>query len=143
MTTVVDASVVVDWLAPHRPGPSPALTLLALLADTGEPLAAPVLMLHEVANALLTGVRRGRWSGAEADAAHAALTTLPVALLDEPADSGRAYELSRRHDEHPLYDMVFLALAQRLPARLVTADLRLLARVGHLPEVLAVEEAIG
>ncbi len=100
-------------------------------------------MLHEVANALLTGVRRGRWSGAEADAAHGALTTLPVALLDEPADSGRAYELSRRHDEHPLYDMVYLALAQRLPARLVTADLRLLARVGHLPEVLAVEEAIG
>ena len=139
MTTVVDASVVVDWLAPDRPVSSPALALLDRFAAEDEPLAAPLLLLQEVGNALLTGVRRGRWSGAEADAAHAALLTLPVAIVDGPADSGRAYELSRRHDEHPLHDLVYLALAQRLPGRLVTADRRLLDRIGHLPDLLSVE----
>ncbi|MCA1711235.1 MAG: type II toxin-antitoxin system VapC family toxin [Actinobacteria bacterium] len=138
MTTVVDASVVVDWVAPGLIPTSRALALLDQLADADEPLAAPRLLLHEVGNALLTGVRRDRWSGAQADAAYAHLRRLPVALLDEAADADRAYELSRRYDEHPAYDMVYLALAQRLGARLVTADERLLARVGHLPEVSGV-----
>jgi predicted nucleic acid-binding protein len=141
MTTVVDASVVVDWVAPDVTASSPARELLDRLADRGEPLAAPRLLMHEVGHALLTGIRRGRWSGADADAAHAHLQLLPVALVDLPADAERAYELARRHDEHPIYDMVYLALAERLSATLVTADDRLRGRVRHLPYVLAPDEA--
>lgn len=138
MTTVVDASVVVDWVAPDVATTAPALAALDRLAEADEALLAPRLLLHEVGNALLSGVRRGRWSGAEADAAYTHLRRLPVALADLPADADRAFELSRRYDEHPVYDMVYLALAERLSTTFLTGDVRLLARVGHLPYVVPV-----
>lgn len=141
MTTVVDASVVVDWVAPDIGSDAPAIMLLNRLAERDEQLAGPRLLLHEVANALLTGIRRGRWSGAQADLAHRQLHRLPIRLLDETADAGRAFELARRHDEHPVYDMVYLALAERLSSTLVTADRRLLDRVPHLSYVLGVDDA--
>ncbi len=87
----------------------------------------------------VVGVRRSRWDGAAADLAHAHLQGLPVFLADLPEDAHRAYDLSRRYDEHPVYDMVYLALAERLSAVLVTADARLLGRVGHLPYVRGVQ----
>lgn len=132
---VVDASVVVDWVAPDSDPAGPARRRLARWADEDATLLAPRLLLEEVGNALLTGVRRERWSGAQADAAFAALLRLPVQLRDTPADVTRAYELSRRHDEHPLYDMVYVAVAERLRERLVTADQRLVDRVPLLPFV--------
>lgn len=141
MTTVVDASVAVDWVAPDVNVDAPAVALLHRLAEQDEPLAAPRLLLHEVANALLMGIRRGRWSGTEADAAHRHLQRLPIRVLDVDDDSARAFELARRHDEHPVYDMVYLALAERISAALVTADRRLLDRVPHLAYVQAVEAA--
>lgn len=141
MTTVVDASVVVDWIAPDVAAGAPAVALLDRLAQRDERLAAPRLLLHEVANALLTGIRRDRWSGAQADAAHRHLHRLPIQVVEEPSDAGRAYELARRHDEHPVYDMVYLALAERLSCALVTADQRLLERVSHLPYVIGVDGA--
>lgn len=141
MTTIVDASVVVDWIAPDVGVTAPAVALLDRLAQREESLAAPRLLLHEVANALLTGIRRERWSGAQADAAHRHLHRLPIRLADEPADAARAFELARRYDEHPVYDMVYLAMAERMSSTLVTADSRLLARVPHLSYVVDVDTA--
>ncbi|MBK5307552.1 MAG: type II toxin-antitoxin system VapC family toxin [Frankiaceae bacterium] len=138
MTTVVDASVVVDWVAPDLAPAAPALVLLDRLAAAGEPLAAPELLILEVGNALLTGIRRGRWNGAEADAAYAHLRSLPIMLYAVAADVDRAFELSRRYDEHPAYDMVYVALAERLSTSLVTADTRLLERLRHVPYVVGV-----
>ncbi len=43
-----------------------------------------------------------------------ALRQLPITLVDEAADRDRAWDLSRRYDEHPLYDMLYAALAERL-----------------------------
>lgn len=126
---VVDASVVVDWVAPDSDPAGPARRLLERWANEEEVVLAPRLLLEEVGNALLTGVRRHRWSGAQADQGFAALLRLPVQLRDTPADVARAYELSRRHDEHPLSDMVYVAVAERLGERLVTADRRLVERV--------------
>lgn len=127
---VVDASVVVDWVAPGVDPGLPAVALLAQLAADGAEVVAPRLLMEEVSNALLTGVRRGRWSGAAADTAHALLRDLPVRLVDEPRDLDRAWDLARRYDNHPIYDMVYVALAQRRRTQLVTAD-------GALREVLA------
>jgi len=122
---VVDASVVVDWVAPDADPGGPARRLLHRLVRQDATLLAPRLMLAEVANALLTGVRRQRWDGAAADAAFRLLMTLPVETSDLPEDVERAWELSRRYDEHPVYDMLYVALAERLGDQLVTADERL------------------
>jgi hypothetical protein len=52
-----------------------------------------------VVNALVTGIRRGLWSGVHADAAFVLLRQLPIDLADEPADLDRPWELSRRFDD--------------------------------------------
>ena len=90
---------------------------------------APRLLLEEVANALLTGVRRGRWSGVDADAGWQLLRQIPVQCIDLEEDLARAWELSRRYDEHPIYDMLYVALAERLGVPLVTADHQLRERL--------------
>lgn len=132
---VVDASVVVDWVAPDSDAASPARMLLRRWASEGVGLLGPQLLLEEVSNALVTGVRRRRWSGAQADAAYAILGQLPLAVRDVPADLDRAFELSRRFDEHPVYDMVYVALAERLGEQLMTADAALVRKVVPLPFV--------
>jgi predicted nucleic acid-binding protein len=119
---VVDASVVVDWVAPGAGRELPAVALLARLAATDEELLAPRLLMEEVSNALLTGIRRGRWNGAAADDARALLRDLPVRLVDEARDLERAWDLARRYDAHPIYDMLYVALAERRRTRLITAD---------------------
>ena len=124
--TVVDASVVVDWVAPDADADLPALSVLRELADAGEELLAPRLLIEEVSNALLTGVRRRRWSGAQADASQELLRTLPVRLDDRPQDVERAWDLARRYDNRPIYDLIYVALAERHRTKLVTADRSLL-----------------
>jgi predicted nucleic acid-binding protein len=136
---VVDASVVVDWVAPSSDPQGPARRLLDALTSAGATVSVPPLLFEEVGNALLTGVRRDRWSGSDADRAFALLRSLPAVVLDSAPDLDRAWELSRRHDEHPLYDMVYLALAERLGQPLVTADQRLRDRVLRPQQVLAPE----
>lgn len=116
----------------------PAGRLLGRLAKAGRPVLAPRLLLEETANALVTGIRRGRWSGTEADAAFALLRRLPVRLVDEPDDLDRAWELSRRFDEHPVYDLLYVAVAERLGEQLVTADDLLVRRLGTMPFVVRV-----
>lgn len=132
---VVDASVIVDLLDPGLPVSAPARLLIDRLAEAGEDLAAPALLWLEASNVLLTGIRRGRWDGAAADAAFALLGRAPVRSADIPADLDRAFELARRYDNWPVYDMVYVALAERLGTDLYTADERLRMRLAHLPWV--------
>ena len=73
---VVDASVIVDLIAPDVGPDSPARALFAGWARSGAELLAPGLLWLETANALLTGIRRGRWSGADADSAAVLLRRL-------------------------------------------------------------------
>lgn len=133
---VVDASVVVDWVAPCTDPRGRASRYFATVVESGERLWAPRILAEEVANALLTGVRRSRWDGAAADVAFRQLRRLPITLADQPADLDRAWELSRRFDEHPVYDMLYVAVAEREGTTLVTVDGALLRKLGHLPYVL-------
>ncbi|WP_248580456.1 type II toxin-antitoxin system VapC family toxin [Nocardioides sp. InS609-2] len=126
---VVDASIVVDWVAPDADPDGPALSLLRRLAAEGAEVLAPRLLIEEVSNALLTGVRRRRWTGTDADRAFEHLATLPITLADVADDIARAWDLARRYDEHPIYDLVYVALAHRLGSSLLTADARLVARL--------------
>ena len=136
---VIDASVVVDWVAPGSHPGLPAVEALARLADEQVELLAPRLLIEEVSNALLTGIRRGRWSGAAADRADALLRGLPIKLGDEPRDLDRAWSLARRYDNHPIYDMLYVALAERRQMQLITADSALRERLVGLDWIIAPE----
>ncbi len=137
---VVDASVVVDWVAPDADPKGPARRLLNRLVRENAIVLAPGLMLEEVANALLSGVRRQRWDGTAADNAFRLLMTLPVETADVPGDLERAWELSRRYDEHPIYDMLYVALAERVGEPLVTADERLRERLAGRELVIGLDD---
>jgi predicted nucleic acid-binding protein len=68
--------------------------------------------------------------------------TLPVRLADDHRDLGRAWELTRRHDNHPIYDMIYVALAERAATQLITADEALRARLAHLAWVVSPDQAV-
>jgi predicted nucleic acid-binding protein len=138
---VLDASVVVDFIAPDVMDDSPVRALFAKWAVAGAELVAPGLLWLEAANALLTGIRRGRWSGAEADGAAALLDRIPVRRVDTHQDGARAFELARRYDNWPVYDMHYVAIAERTGDVLVTADKELRLRLGHLGWVKLVSDA--
>lgn len=140
---VIDASVVVDWVVPSPQEDGHARRLMRRLADAGASIHAPHLVIQETGNALLTGVRRGRWSASEADEAFSALDRLPIIRHAENNDLERAWELARRYDEHPFYDMVYLAVAERLGDVLVTADVRLQNLVRRPGLVVAPDEWTG
>jgi predicted nucleic acid-binding protein len=95
------------------------------------------LLVGEVANALLTGIRRRRWSGAAADVAFVALRRLPIRLADDARDVTRAWDLARGYGDHPLYEMLYIAVAERTYSLFITADNSLRQRLVTLPWVIA------
>ena len=123
MTLVVDASVAFKWFA-QEDGTDRALELLA----RDEPIVAPDLIVAEVCNAAWKSLRRAELSPAQFDAivtdiAQPFARLIPIERLIRPAAA-----LTRRLD-HPIYDCLYLALADTEGLRIVTADLRLLAAV--------------
>jgi predicted nucleic acid-binding protein len=122
VTWVVDASVALKWVIPE---------VLSEQADrvlaTDAPLLAPDLLMVEAANVLWKKTRRRELTAAEAERALAVLSTTGLAV--SPAESlvRRAHALAQRLG-HPVYDCVYLALAERERAAFVTADERLLGR---------------
>jgi len=129
---VLDASVVVDCVAPDVVVSSRAVRTLTRLSAEGAELVGPRLLLLECSNALLMGIRKGRWTGAAADQAKGLLAALPLKLADDAQHLDRAWELSRRYDNHPIYDMVYVAVAEAAGIDLITSDETLLLRLGHL-----------
>ena len=118
MRLVVDASVAVKWLVAEE-GSDAAHDLAA----SSDELHAPRLMASEVANALWRKARKGEIESNEAGAMANMVPLMPVSWrADETicADGARmALTLGR-----PVYDCMYLALAHRIGAQLVTADLR-------------------
>ncbi len=129
---VVDASVVIDWIAPGANPKSPAMETLRRLIRTNEAVLAPELLFVECASALAAGVRRRRWTGAAADGAYGLLTRLPVQTVSDRRHLDRAWEMSRRYDNHPVYDMLYAATAEAAGTVLFTADQTLFDRLGNL-----------
>ena len=68
---------------------------------------------------------------------------MPIRSADTPADGERAFELARRYDNWPVYDMVYVALAERLGTEFYTQDTRLRERLAHLPWVLGLSAGAG
>jgi predicted nucleic acid-binding protein len=132
---------VIDWIAPGVATTAPAVKLLDRLARRSAEIVGPRLLFEEVSNALITGVRRRRWSGAAADGSHSLLVRLPIRVTDDQRDLDRGWELARRHDNHPIYDMIYVALAERTRKELITADEALRRRLAHLTWVVGSAQA--
>ena len=119
MRFVVDASVAVKLLVDE-----PDSGTARELAASGEELHAPHLMASEAANALWRKARTGQIERAEAGAAMALLTGMPLLWHDDETVGADAVRLALALG-HPVYDCVYLALAHRIGATVVTADGRL------------------
>ena len=119
MTLVIDASVVVKWFVPE-----PDSGVADSLIESGEALIAPDIVLIEVANAFSKICQRGEMA---TDQAAAALTALANGALSLYPSIGLVAAALRLASDlkHPVYDCLYVALAEREGASLVTADERL------------------
>ena len=123
---VIDASVAAKWFLPPSGEPlaEEALRLLAGYAEGRFRFAMPDLFWAECANILWKAVRQGRWTRRAAEEAILALrgrslpTTSSLDLLEE------AFSIAATFDR-TVDDSLYVALAVRFKAQLVTADARL------------------
>ncbi len=118
---VVDASVAIKWYVREADSAEATRILASPLT-----LYAPALLRLEVANGLWKQWRRKLVSAEHVAEAMAILgRTINVWSPVEPLLDA-ALKLSLALD-HPIYDCLYLALAEKLDAPLVSADQRLLA----------------
>jgi predicted nucleic acid-binding protein len=134
MTVVVDASVAVEWVIPEA---------LSDQADAvrghAEHVLAPDLLLPEAANALWKKLTRREITAREAGQALDLLLSAGLDLRPSSPLLRQAMRLAR-HLGHPVYDCIYLALAQAERATLITADQRLLSLVARTRTRVAVAD---
>ncbi|MGE3245517.1 MAG: type II toxin-antitoxin system VapC family toxin [Beijerinckiaceae bacterium] len=122
---VIDASVVAKWYLPETDS-----ALADTLLETDNIFHAPDLLRVEIANIFRRNVAAGRvgreaWNSAEAEVLrvvqqwHSDSDLLPDAY-------GIAVSV-----DLPIYDCLYLTLADRLRTTFLTADMRLLERIKH------------
>ena len=119
---LIDASVAVKF-ALDEEGSKPARAL------GRDALVAPDLILVETANAWWKALRCEVLTVADYSAAVASLASLFDALYPLDPVLDEAARMARELD-HPVYDCIYLAYARKLERPLVTADQRLLNKVG-------------
>lgn len=127
MTSVVDASALLDSLL----GVVPAGNLPLLSGD----LAAPDLVYPEVANAIARLRRRGLLDADDADLLMEGLRDAPLHVEPTRDLVPRALALSANLS---VYDGCYVALAESLGCRLITADRRIAGAPGLPVEVVLV-----
>jgi predicted nucleic acid-binding protein len=127
---VVDASVAVKWHVPEAGSDEADL----LLAGT-QKLCGPALLRAEVYAALTRRFRQGEASEDEVRQGCrdwlAMIDEGVLTLLPSEADEAQAVEMALRL-KHPFQDCLYLALAERLQAPLVTADPKFIERAASL-----------
>jgi predicted nucleic acid-binding protein len=122
VTFVVDASVAVKWFVPE-----PDSDLALKLRSIGQSLIAPDIMPVEVGNAFWKLVQRN-----EMDRSHAqsALRSLAEGVVLFPAETLLANSLEIAFEvRQPIYDCLYIALAEQIEAPVVTADRKLFANL--------------
>jgi len=118
---VVDASVAVQWFA-REPGSEVA----AALVEGNQPLVAPDIMPLEVANALWKKLRRGDVPAGDLQPAVTRILASDITLIPTLNLLERAVRLAFEIS-HPVYDCVYLVLAEERGAPLASIDERLRA----------------
>lgn len=127
---ILDASVVVKWFSVEDLHDE-----ARQLLTRPEPLFAPDILVAELANAMWVKVRRDEIEASQAARAIAAVSgrSEPQLRPSTPM-AGRAFELAQEL-AHPVYDCVYLALADELDLPLLTADQRFAAAAEGHPRV--------
>ena len=131
---IVDASVAVKWVI-SEPGRSAAVSLLGLYEADRIYLAAPRLIVHEVASTLSKLSRRKKIPNSNADYAFRSFELHRPELVDDAELASPALSLSLQH-QMSYWDCLYLALAIERRADLITADWRFYRSVArHYPFV--------
>jgi predicted nucleic acid-binding protein len=120
MTVVVDASVATKWFI-KEPRREQALKVL-----DAPVLHAPDLIIAEVANVAWKKAVRGEITGDQARFICASVARYFHLLHRSEALIGRAIEIALGL-RHPVYNCLYLACAERIGGRLITADEKLVA----------------
>jgi predicted nucleic acid-binding protein len=123
MNCVVDASVAVKWLFEEQDSEA-AEALLISAGEDNLKLVAPTILPAEVANALWKRMRRGDMDRRKTLETGQRFEEICPLLLPIEDLVQRALELAI-DSRHPVYDCLYVALAEELPADLITADERL------------------
>ena len=113
---MVDASVAVQWFA-REPGSEAS----AALVEGNQPLVAPDIMPLEVANALWKKVRHGDVPAADLQPAVTRILASDITLVPTLTLLERAVRLAVEIN-HPVYDCVYLVLAEERGAPLSSID---------------------
>lgn len=122
MTLVVDASVACKWILAEEDSER-----ARLLLESDEQLIAPVIILAEMANVFRRCLRLGEIDETQA---RYGLASIRVDIDHlEPLEGlvTAAFDLSILMN-HPVYDCLYLALAQQQGCKMITADKKLAAR---------------
>lgn len=117
---IIDASVGVKWLIVEE------LTDRAN-ALVGDDMSVPALFYSEVANAICKKARRGELE-LEPVVEQLPKLRLITTTIDDASFAARALTLAHELD-HPVYDCVYLAIAEAREELLVTADVKFLRKV--------------
>ncbi|MBY6117194.1 type II toxin-antitoxin system VapC family toxin [Mameliella alba] len=132
---VVDTSVAIKWIVDEE-GSDKAELL------QGADMVAPALFRIEAGNVLRTLAAKQILGNDRAIDLFLFLQTAPVAIIDaDELLERRALDLALAL-EQPIYDCVYLALAERMDRRLITADhrfIKTLSGTDHAARVLALE----
>jgi predicted nucleic acid-binding protein len=121
LTRVIDASAATAWLA-NEPDSADLDTLIV----KGEDLIAPDLIIAEIGNALWKKSRAGDFDIARTEEAFRLLKDAGLRLTESGTLVVEAVRLASRLS-HPVYDCLYLGLAQKRGAELVTLDKRMAA----------------
>lgn len=124
-TVVVDTSVVAKWFFPESLGTA-ADGLLDEAVAGGVSLAAPDLIIHEFSNLLWKRAGRQEIKREQAEAMMDEFLSLPITLAPADALAGHSLEVALESG-CTAYDGAFIALAELLGSRFITADKKLAA----------------
>ena len=124
ISLVVDASVVIKWIVPEADSRE-ARSLQAAR------LFAPDLLIAECINALWRRVQMSDITELDAREGWSSFSRAGVEMVSTQAMALRTFEMALLL-KHPAYDCFYLAAAEQLGIRLVTADTRLIKKLaGH------------
>ncbi|MBI2803850.1 MAG: type II toxin-antitoxin system VapC family toxin [Planctomycetes bacterium] len=117
---VVDSSVVVKWILPESDSADAVRVKDEVMAANGK-LIVLDLVWPEVSNAIWKSHRQRKITLANAQQALAVLKGLPFQAKPAASALEKAFDIAVKYDR-AVYDALFVALAQDLGVRGVTAD---------------------